>query len=283
MNKFSPIFPTNSISNSAFGAVIFTMCFIACLVLGVTLTVNSATKNWLKQAHGAMTVQVIETPTQTSKAQLSSVLSLLRDTKGIIKATPLSENKLLDLLEPWLGDSHAVKQLPLPILIDIMVDTTQAINVNKLRSQLKSIAPYTTLDTHGNWREDLIKMSKRLYFLTGIIFILVMSTIMTVMVFALRANLANNTNIVDILYLIGASHKFVVKQLERYFLRIVLYASAAGYIIALITYGFTIYNLPNMPHILFSFYLLSVPIVCILLISIVLRILIISHLRTNHK
>jgi len=79
----TPILPSKSLAGPALMAVTMVMTFLACLALGSTLLADSAASRWLTRATSAMSIQIVETATQTAEEQAPNVLRQLRDTPGI--------------------------------------------------------------------------------------------------------------------------------------------------------------------------------------------------------
>jgi cell division transport system permease protein len=131
------------------------MCFLACLALGAVLTVNKAAHNWLTQATGAVTVQITDTENLTSGDQLQAVERVLKRTRGIASYEIIPEEKLIGLLEPWLGTGNVTADLPIPVMIDVILNPEQRFNEKGLRIELSAVAPGAKLDTHGRWRQNL--------------------------------------------------------------------------------------------------------------------------------
>lgn len=102
------------------------MVFLAVLSLAGVLAVGGVLEDWRRDVSGTVTVQIAPAtaadPT-AAKAEtdrrVTQALAILRDRPFVAQAEPLSESSLVALLEPWLGSSDLVSDLPLPRLIDV--------------------------------------------------------------------------------------------------------------------------------------------------------------------
>ena len=91
----TPILPPKSLAGPALMAVTMVMTFLACLALGSTLLADRAASRWLTRATSAMSIQIVETPTQTAEEQAPAVLRQLRETPGIKQVKQLEKKCLI--------------------------------------------------------------------------------------------------------------------------------------------------------------------------------------------
>lgn len=271
MSKKTSILPRGSVAGPALGWVTATMCFLSCLALGAALMVDTASRNWLSQASGAVTVQITETRTQTAAEQLPAVKRILSRTPGVKGFMPLPQQQLIEMLEPWLGTGNVTDDLPIPILIEVTRDPQQNLNARALSIELKAIAPGAKLDTHGRWRDNLERGAYSLRLLAGLILVLVTIATATVIVFATRAGLATNRATLEVLHLIGAHDRFIARQFERHFLSLSFWACSIGYAAAAATFYVSFTYLPNMHGGLFFIWLTIVPVGSLLVTWIIIR------------
>ena len=70
--------------------------------------------------------------TQAVAASLEKAIRLIEETPGVLRARALSDDELAALIEPWLGNTDLIADLPLPHLIDVTVSDTQPPDLVKL-------------------------------------------------------------------------------------------------------------------------------------------------------
>ena len=283
MSQSSPILLPNSIASPALGIVVFTMCFIGCFVVGVTLIIGHISENWLLQARASMTVQIIESDTNLAKKKLPVVLELLNDTHGIQKTTVLSDESLIKLLEPWLGVGHMFADLPIPVLIDITVHEDNILDTYALDIALQDISPNIKLSTHGQWRDNLEKGATRLKLLAGGILLCVTIVIVMVIISTIQSGLRANYVVLNLLRLIGAHDRVISRQFESHFLRLVVPCCGMGYATVIGVYYLLERFLPPFEKIYFFLYMMLVPIVLIVMVRQMTKIFVMSHLRQFSK
>ena len=226
--RHAALLPPRSLAGPALMAVTMVMTFLACLALGSSLLVDRAASQWLARATSAMSVQIIETRQQTANQQLPAVIRQLRDTPGVKAYKVLEKNDLIRLLEPWLGQGNIGEDLPLPLLVEITPDDSQPINARALAAELKAVAPGARLDTHGRWRETLETTANALRLFAVLVLTMVTIATGTVILFATRAGLLANEEILHVLHQIGAQDGFISRRFEAHFTRSTLWAALAG-------------------------------------------------------
>lgn len=222
------ILPAKSLAGPALMAVTMVMTFLACLALGSTLLADRAASRWLTRATSAMSIQIVETVTQSAEEQVPAVLRQLRDTPGLQSIKVLEKSDLIRLLEPWLGEGNISEDLPLPVLIEITPNANQSLNTQALAAEIKAVAPGAQLDTHGRWRQTLETTAAALRLIAVLVLAMVTLATGTVILFATRAGLLANEEILHVLHQIGAQDSFISRRFEAHFTSATLTAALAG-------------------------------------------------------
>ena len=130
------LLPPRNMAGPALLAVTLVMTLLACLALGSTVLVDRAADRWLTRATSAVSIQIVETRSQTADDQLPAVLRELSATPGVANFRVLDKNELIRLLEPWLGAGNISTDLPLPLLIEVTPDRTANFAEAALRARL---------------------------------------------------------------------------------------------------------------------------------------------------
>jgi|SaaInl5LU_22_DNA_1037371.scaffolds.fasta_scaffold05700_7 cell division transport system permease protein len=240
--KAFQLLPRQNMAGPTLGAVTMVMSFLACLSLGAAILVGIAAERWLTRATSAMTVQIIAVENLQPEDQLENVLRELKAFPGIEKAEPLSRETLIRLLEPWLGTGNVTPDLPLPLLIEVTPVADMVVSTQALDLQLRAVAPGARLDTHGRWRETLDKTAQMLKLFAGSVLLMVALATITVLLFATRAGLLANQEILQVLHQIGAQDRFISRHFEWHFTRLTLISSVIGLILAMLVF----YGLSNL-------------------------------------
>ncbi|MGF1609473.1 MAG: cell division protein FtsX, partial [Kiloniellales bacterium] len=115
------------------------MVYLAALALTCTMAMQHMVDRWDRGLAGRVTVQVPPPPSDDaagSQAQIDRVLTSLRETPGLRSVELLDQEQMAALLEPWLGDSVVDQNLPLPALIAVTLNESQAPPLADLRRSL---------------------------------------------------------------------------------------------------------------------------------------------------
>jgi cell division transport system permease protein len=222
------LLPPENLAGPALSAVTMVMTFLACLALGCSILAERAADRWLARATSAISVQIIETTQLSAEDQLPAVLREIKDTPGIGTSRVLARDDLVALLEPWLGTGNISEDMPLPLLIEITPAANENLPTAALSARLKAVAPGARLDTHGRWRETLESTARALELFAALVLAMVTLATATVILFATRAGLLANEEILNVLHQIGAHDGYISRRFEAHFIRVVSLAAMAG-------------------------------------------------------
>ena len=233
------LLPPENLAGPALSAVTMVMTFLACLALGCSILAERAADRWLASATSAISVQIIETTQLSAEDQLPAVLREIKDTPGIGTSRVLARDDLVALLEPWLGTGNISEDMPLPLLIEITPAANENLPTAALSARLKAVAPGARLDTHGRWRETLENTARALELFAALVLAMVTLATATVILFATRAGLLANEEILNVLHQIGAHDGYISRRFEAVF-----FYALGGLIAEARNPGFLIYLMP---------------------------------------
>jgi cell division transport system permease protein len=196
------------------------------------LLAERAATGWRLGLADRMTIQVLAPASGNPKRGLDreteAALTVLRHTPGIAHAAALAPEEIQALVEPWLGKSAFIDDLPLPRLIDAKVEPGAAVDVAALAAQLKQAAPDATLDDHSRWISRLRGLAETLILSAyGVLALIAVATAATV-TFATRAGLQAHHDLVELLHQMGAHSGFIARAFERHYFMAAIFSSAVG-------------------------------------------------------
>jgi cell division transport system permease protein len=275
------LLPPENLAGPALSAVTMVMTFLACLALGCSILADRAAERWLARATSAMSVQIIETTQLTVEDQLPAVLREIQATPGIGSSRVLQRDDLVALLEPWLGTGNIGEDMPLPLLIEIIPAEGKNLPSASLSARLKAVAPGARLDTHGRWRETLEGTAKALELFAALVLAMVTLATATVILFATRAGLLANEEILNVLHQIGAQDGYISRRFEGHFVRVVSLAAIAGLAAALVFFYALGGLLAEARDPSFLIYLTPLPLAAIVLSWQVTRRYVLRNLRAQ--
>ena len=231
MSKTDRIMPREK-GAAPLDVVIAVMAFLAALALGASLVAERTAVGWRAGLAGKVTVQILP-PAQGPaneglQRETDAALKVLRATPGIAHAAPLSEDEMLKLVQPWLGQGNLVADLPLPRLIDAKIVPGADVDLKGLAERLKQAAPDSVLDDHSHWIARLRDLAQSVVWTAYGILLLIAAATAAAVSFATRAGLETHHEMVALLHQMGAHSGFIARAFEWHYFRSALIAAAAG-------------------------------------------------------
>ena len=212
------------------------MCYLAVLAIGALLMTSAAVNSWTSQVASEVTVQISGADGVDVDGDTARAARILRDTPGISGATVVPAAEARRLLEPWLGKSAILDDLPIPQLINVSIDKASPPDLEGLRARLAAEVPSATLDTHRRWQAELISMAGTLTWLAIAVLSLIASAAAVLVVYATRAAMEANREVLEVLYLAGARDSFISREVLWRFCLTGLKAGLIGALLGFITF-----------------------------------------------
>lgn len=190
------------------------MVFLAALAQAGLFGLDDLARRWDNGMAATLTVQIPADPDAGEAAnarRLQSAMNMLSDTPGVVRASVISSDKVLELLSPWLGLVEAA-DVPLPRLIDVETAPDVNLDARVLQQKLSQAIPGTQVDDHGVWLARLIDMVRTLELLAAGVLGLILTAVAATVVFATRTGLTVHAEAIEVLHLTGAHDRYIAKQ-----------------------------------------------------------------------
>lgn len=234
--KPAALLPTGEMGQSALRFVIATLCFLAALCALASLACGRAADGWGRQIRSEVTVQVRPNIEENSSAIAARAAETLAAEPGVIEAEALNEAKAKALLKPWLGDID-VKDLPLPHLVAVKLKPERPATATQLAQALKRANIDATVDDHGQWLKEIEAAADRAQWFALGAFVLVALAAGAMVTFATRAGLSAQKDVVEVLYLSGATDDFIANLFLLRFARLAFEAGILASLAAMILWS----------------------------------------------
>ncbi len=212
------------------------MVYLAALALAGAISVNKLAERWDSGLSGALTVQI---PAGSAAAEdgpaLDALVTALRASPGVLSVEPMDKTEITALLEPWLGDSVAAGDLPLPRLVAVTVEPGATPDIEGLRAQLQDLAPGSQLEDHQRWLARLLDLARAVEIMAGVVVLLVLLAACIMVTFVTRMGLAAHEQAIELLHLIGAQDSYVARQFQNRALSLGLRGGILGLLCAVPT------------------------------------------------
>ena len=189
------------------------MVFLAVLALSGMLVLEATAMKWDKGVTGTLSIQIKPGKDEREdKYRQGEVLRFLETIPEIDHFAPLSGDKMLLLLEPWLGTGLSAEDLPLPLLIDVELKPDADLDVNVFRKRLAARIPGVEVDDHRVWLERFVNLIRSVEAVaTAVLIFIGLATVGTV-IFTTRTGLAIHRGAIEVLHLIGARDSYIAGQ-----------------------------------------------------------------------
>lgn len=232
-----PLIPDAGAGGAPLTAVIAVMAFLASLALAAFLFIAEAAGRWTDELQSGITIQVKGADAEAIAKDTEEALRVLESTQGVVNVRALPPEEGAKLLEPWLGKDNVASYLNIPALIEVEVNDALRRDIDLLRTRLAAAAPGAVLDDHGAWNARLTDAARTGQIAAFLVFLLILAAACAVAMFAARAGLAANREIVAILHLVGATDGFIANEVQRRFLALGVRGALAGLLLAGLVLG----------------------------------------------
>lgn len=278
------------------------MGFLGCLAIAAVISLAGLAERWQSGFEGAMTVELdpVDGHGADQDGRLDAALLLLRQQPGVLSATPLSVEDQADALSVWLDDPSLLKDIRLPQLIELKLDTTRAgdkqldaqpLDAQSLEARLAAevagirVTDQQQLITGLLWPAQLIEAY------AYAILIAVFMASMLLASFSARSTLSSHVRLISLLHLIGAADRDIAREIQWHILWRggigALSGLAAAVICLIVTAGLMAHDWPSfLPRLTLAPGLMTgvllFPVVLLLLAVATARLTVMHELARDH-
>lgn len=224
--------------------LVMVLVFMAAIAVTANAYIGALLHHWNQSVTGTLTIQIpvmLDAKDPTSAATTARVIDVLTRHPAVQSAEAVPREKVTQLLEPWLGAGEAVADLPLPVLIDVRLNTSDASAINAVSTSVQTAAPGAVIDDHRAWLNRVIGLAEGLGAIALTTMALVTLALGLTVVFATRAGLAEFSQVIEVLHIVGAKDGYIAGQFARRALVQSLLGGAAGLALYAPTFGFIVW------------------------------------------
>lgn len=231
--------------------VIAIMVFLTILAASAGISLASTASQNSDILARKMTVQILEADPVARDQQRSQLTEYLTNFPQTRSVTPLSDQQVAQLLEPWLGMDEGLTEnndlIPLPAIIDVEMNSAVNDKISEqLVTQMRGIAPTVRVDTQESWIAPLYDLMRSLiYLIFALILLLAVATSATV-VLAVRSALDTHRNTLDIMHLMGSTDSQISRLFQRRVATDAFFGGAIGFIMGCLTIIFISMQVNNL-------------------------------------
>ena len=230
------IVPPQAIAGRALVLVVAIMGFLACLAVGALALVAEAAHDWQLDVSREITIQVKPIDGVAIEPRLQQTIEIARATTGVRSARLVDEKEGAVLLEPWLGQGLDLSALPIPRLVVVGLADPAAADLTGLKSRIAAEVRGASVDDHAIWASRLRTMARAMVVVGFVVVALMLVAMVVSVVFATRAAMAGNRDVIEVLHFVGAEDRFIAAEFQRHFLTLGLVGGVAGGVGAIIAF-----------------------------------------------
>lgn len=215
--------PLKGDSTSLFLQIMISIAvFLFSVTLSGVLSINTMLQNWNDSILGSLTVQIMPITNVDAEKALAETLAhqdkaveLLKTLPEVESVTPLQDQQLEKLIQPWLGDGVNLKDLPMPRIIDVKIKKNADINFIELATRLAQATPMASVDNHKLWLNKLIQFADGLKMLALSVLVLVIMITSGAIFYTTQTSLGLHQYTIEILHGLGAKDTYIAQQYAK--------------------------------------------------------------------
>ncbi|MEO0465385.1 MAG: cell division protein FtsX [Pseudomonadota bacterium] len=229
MSTPTPLLPQGDAREAALFFVVCALCFLAALAAVTARSSYDAARGWTAQVEGEMTVRL----RGADRRAADEARDILVEAPGVLSARVLGNDEIETLLEPSFGAGGLPAGLPLPLILAVEADASQANMAPDLQRRLAEAGIDSIVEAHADWAGDVQRALSIVRLVALSTVLLLVATAVAVIAFATHAALLARRDIVDVLHLSGATDRYISRLFERRFWLLGLKAGSVGSLFSL--------------------------------------------------
>ena len=230
------IVPPQAVAGRALVLVVAIMGFLACLAVGGLALVSEAARDWQLDVSREVTIQVKPIDGVAMEPRLKTAMAIAAATSGVRTVRLIDERESEKLLEPWLGSGLDLTALPIPRLVVLELADPGAADLAGLKARIAGDVRGATVDDHAVWAARLRTMAGTMVIAGFVVLALMLVAMVLSVVFATRAAMAGNRDVIEVLHFVGAEDRFIAGEFQRHFLTLGLVGGGIGGAVAIFAF-----------------------------------------------
>ena len=222
MKKTSLVFSLVREQSIFMTVVISVLTFLSVLAFGIALSIGTGVRQWNGQWDKYATIQIVK-----SENMLAVKKILNTNASKIESVREISKSEMEHLMQPWISNGARLSNY-LPQMIE--VKTKNASVIKDLRFQIE---PYAKFLTHSSALKTSVSAGWKLVSITLFILIIMLASIMFCISCISRNIAMLHKHELEILNQVGATDKFVARQMQIIVGKISSVASLIGFVVAI--------------------------------------------------
>lgn len=213
------------------------MTYLSSLSLIVCLTIFHFSHQWDQNLDGQISIEIPSHSVEQTQKLKDRTLAFLARLPEIKQIKIMNTSEAQKILNYWMQGDTLAANFPLPLIIDVDKHPHKALDITYMKKMLEAISPEIILTNHQDWQNKVLHLVHGTAGMTLFITLLIVSASLLTTAFATRTSLLIHHNVIEILYLVGATDIYIVKQFQKNALRQGLLAGTMGSTLVMVTLG----------------------------------------------
>ncbi|MEI8320926.1 MAG: hypothetical protein WCG05_02815 [Alphaproteobacteria bacterium] len=230
--------------------IVALMVYLATLSLVIAFSVSSLIQQWETGFQSHITIEIPSNPMANPGSALQD--QVIQDTIALLEKIPevgkikiLSAHEILKNLNTSTNFDVMDDQF-LPRLIDIEIVQRNDVALAQLKENLRMISSDIIVEDHLDWKEGLFELAQSTQIISFLILGIIIAATMGTIAFTSQTSLIIHRHIIEVLYLMGATDRYIAKQFQNHTLRIGAKGGIYGFIFSLLTFFLLNFLAKNM-------------------------------------
>lgn len=201
--------------------VISVLAFLSVLALGIALAIGGGVTRWNNQWDKYATVQITHPDHATSIKKIFD-----SNTDKIESVKEITKTEMEHIMQPWVSSGAKLNNY-LPQMFEIQVKNTK--DIESLKQQIASKAKFLT---HASALKPSMSAGWKLVMITSFVLILILVSIGVCISYISRNIAMLHKHELEILNQVGATDKFIARQMQIIVAKISALACLIGFVVA---------------------------------------------------
>lgn len=206
----APLLPGRVENARALWVVLIIMALLAGAALLFARGAMRLNGDWQAQLNNVISVQIPLTNAEEWQPRMDTARARLLETLPGADVEIIDQAAARALVQPWLGTTTLPNNLPVPGLLSVTFGPTQ-MSATQLEATLSEAGITANVDDNTRYAAGLRATARRLVLIGLGLLTLVLSAGLAVNIFATRAGMNAQRDIIRVLVQVGASDRFVAK------------------------------------------------------------------------
>jgi cell division transport system permease protein len=191
------------------------MLFLTVLAGALGLGMAGAGRALDRQLAGRLTLQLVEADAARRDRLSRSLIAQVRTIPGVTRVAEVDRARLAELLRPWLGDAGVDAELPMPVLVDVDLQSGDPALIARVRAAAAAVSPAVRVDQHAQWLSPVARFLATLTWLAAGLVLLMASATAAVVLLVARAGLDTHRDTIAVLHMLGSTDTQVARLFQR--------------------------------------------------------------------